>query len=185
MLISQGSLAPGYGFAKLGNEITKMQNHVIYKKKQITWFSLKTKCCRVRMSLQTNLAAKTTWSESLICRTIILWHISSLESKIQLAMLLPKAHEANPTELFQAVVKQNVWKWQPSGRRAEKYGPATIRGAHATSEVLGRLRVITTAFRGRYEARITGYHLQNSKKGFKTTKVIIIITMILKLHKLT
>ena len=170
------------------NLVTKSQ------KCKITWFIRKNKShgfnwkrsvvvleCR----LQTNLAAKTTWSESLICRTIILWHISSLESKIQLAMLLPKAHEANPTELFQAVVKQNVWKWQPSGRRAEKYGPATIRGAHATFEVLGRLRVITTAFRGRYEARITGYHFQNSKKGFKTTKVIIIITMILKLRKLT
>ena len=53
-----------------------------------------------------------------------------------------------------------------------------------TSEVLGRLRVITIAFRGRYEARITGYHVQNSKKGFKTTKVIVIITIILKLRKI-
>ena len=48
MLISQGRLA--YAFAKLSNEITEMQNHVIYRKKQITWFSLKTKCRRVRMS---------------------------------------------------------------------------------------------------------------------------------------
>ena len=52
-------------------------------------------------------------------------------------MLPPKAHEANPTEVFQAVVQQNVRKWQAFGRRAEKYGPATIREAQiAVSEVL-------------------------------------------------
>ena len=52
-------------------------------------------------------------------------------------MLPPKGHEANPTEVFQAVVQQNVRKWQALGRRAEKYGPATIREAQiAVSEVL-------------------------------------------------
>ena len=55
-------------------------------------------------------------------------------------MLPPKGHEANPSEVFQAVVQQNVRKWQAFGRRAEKYGPATIREAQiAVSEVLNRL----------------------------------------------
>ena len=53
-------------------------------------------------------------------------------------MLPLKGHEANPTELFQAVVQQNVRELQPFGRIAEKYGPATIRDAQiAVSEVLG------------------------------------------------
>ena len=55
-------------------------------------------------------------------------------------MLPPKGHEANPTELFQAVAQQKVRELQALGRRAEKYGPATIRKAQiAVSEVLGRL----------------------------------------------
>ena len=60
-------------------------------------------------------------------------------------MLPPKGHEANPTELFQAVVQQNVRELQALiGRRAEKYGPATIREAQiAVSEVLGRLHFNT------------------------------------------
>ena len=41
-------------------------------------------------------------------------------------MLPPKAHDANPTEVFQAVVQKKMGKWQALGRRAEKYGPATI-----------------------------------------------------------
>ena len=44
-------------------------------------------------------------------------------------MLPAKGHEANPTELFQADVQQNVRERQTLGRRAEKYGPATIREA--------------------------------------------------------
>ena len=56
-------------------------------------------------------------------------------------MLPPKDHEVNPTELFQAVVQQNVRKWQALGRRAEKYGPATIQEAQiAVFEVPGQLR---------------------------------------------
>ena len=55
-------------------------------------------------------------------------------------MLPPKNHEANATELFQAVVQQNVRKWRALGKKAEKYGPATIREAQiAVFEVLGRL----------------------------------------------
>ena len=56
-------------------------------------------------------------------------------------MLPPKDHEVNPTELFLAVVQQNVRKWQALGRRAEKYGPATIQEAQiAVFEVPGQLR---------------------------------------------
>ena len=44
-------------------------------------------------------------------------------------MVLPKGHEPNLTELFQAIVQQNLRKWQALGRRAEKYSPATIREA--------------------------------------------------------
>ena len=63
-------------------------------------------------------------------------------------MLPSKGHEANPTELFQAVVQQNVRKWQAPGKRAEKYGVATIREAQtAVCEVLGRLLFNTAAFR--------------------------------------
>ena len=78
-------------------------------------------------------------------------------------MLPPKGHEANPTEVFQAVVQQNVRKWQALGRRAEKYSPATIREAQiAVSEVLDRLHFNTAAFCGWYEARATGRHLQKT-----------------------
>ena len=56
-------------------------------------------------------------------------------------MLPSKGHEANPTDLFQALMQQNVRKWQAPGRRAEKYVPTTIRKAQIElSEVLGRLR---------------------------------------------
>ena len=62
-------------------------------------------------------------------------------------MLPSKAHEADPTEVFQAVVQQNVRKWQALGRRTEKYGPATIQEAHiAVSEDLSRLHFNTAVF---------------------------------------
>ena len=80
--------------------------------------------------LQINRAAKITWSESWKCSSVILWYISSFkDSSCNGGNLPPKGHEANPTEVFQAVVQQNVSKWQALGRRAEKYGPATIREA--------------------------------------------------------
>ena len=61
--------------------------------------------------------------------------------------------------VFQAVVQQNVRKWQAPGRRAEQYGVATIREAEtAVCEVLGRLLFKTAAFRGWYEATATGRH---------------------------
>ena len=64
-------------------------------------------------------------------------------------MLPPKDHKANPTDLFQAVVQQNMRKWQALGRRAKKYGPATIREAQiAVFEVLARLHFNTAAFCG-------------------------------------
>ena len=81
-------------------------------------------------------------------------------------MLPPKAHKANPTEVFKLLC---VRKWQALGRRAEKYGPATIREAQiAESEVLGRLHFNTAAFCGWYEAQATGRHLQ---KRWKTDLV--------------
>ena len=44
---------------------------------------------------------------------------------------------------------QSETKWQTPGRRAKKYGPATISDVQiAVSEVLGRLRFNTAAFRG-------------------------------------
>ena len=59
-------------------------------------------------------------------------------------MLPSKGHEANPTDLFQALMQQNVRKWQAPGRRAEKYVPTTIRKAQIElSEVLDRLRFNT------------------------------------------
>ena len=80
-------------------------------------------------------------------------------------MLPPKAHEANLTAVFQAVVQQNVRKWQALGRRAEKYGLATIREAQiALSEVLNRLHFNTAVFCDWYETRATGRHLQKRWK---------------------
>ena len=80
-------------------------------------------------------------------------------------MFSPKGHEENPTELFQAVMQQNVRERQSLGRRAEKYGPPTIREAQlAVSEVLGRLHFNTAAFCGWYEARATGHRLQRRWK---------------------
>ena len=84
-------------------------------------------------------------------------------------MLPPKAPEANPTEVFQAVVQQSVRKWQALGRRAKKYGPATIREAQiAVSDVLSRLHFNTAVFCDWYEARAAGRHLQ---KRWKTDLV--------------
>ena len=59
-------------------------------------------------------------------------------------MLHSKGHEANPTDLFQALMQQNVRKWQAPGRKAKKYSPTTIREAQIElSEVFGRLRFNT------------------------------------------
>ena len=88
-------------------------------------------------------------------------------------MLPPKAHEANPTEVFQAVVQQNVRKWQALGRRAEKYGPATIREAQiAVSEVLNRLDVNTAVFNDWYEARRLSWlnHIFFEELAFRQTR---------------
>ena len=80
-------------------------------------------------------------------------------------MLPTKAHEANPTEVSQAVVQQSMRKWQALGRRAEKYGPATIWEAQiAVSEVLSRLHFNIAEFCDWYEARATGRHLQKRRK---------------------
>ena len=74
-------------------------------------------------------------------------------------------------QLFQAVVQQNVIELQALGRRAEKYGPATIREAQiAVFEVLGRLRFNTATFCDWYEARATGRHLQNRWKTHRVAR---------------
>ena len=71
------------------------------------------------------------------------------ESKIQLVMLPLKGHEANPTELFQAVMQEDVKRWRAPGRPTREYGPMNFREAQkAVSDVLGRLRFNTAAFRG-------------------------------------
>ena len=64
-------------------------------------------------------------------------------------MLPLKGHEANPHSCFKpSWATQRETKWQAHGRRAKKYGPATIREAQiAVSEVLGRLH-FNTAQRG-------------------------------------
>ena len=54
-------------------------------------------------------------------------------------MLPPKGNEANPRRVVSSCcATQHETKWQAPGRRAKKYGPATIREAQiAVSEVLG------------------------------------------------
>ena len=52
-------------------------------------------------------------------------------------MLPSKGHEANQTELFQAVM-QGVRKWQPPGRRAQGMIKKTFRDAQiAVSKAVG------------------------------------------------
>ena len=65
------------------------------------------------------------------CNPLI--HQQFIESKIQIVM-------AECSHL-------HVREWQALGRRAEKYGPATMREAQlAVCEVLGRLHFNTAAF---------------------------------------
>ena len=81
-------------------------------------------------------------------------------------MLPPKGHEANPTEFFQAVMQEDVQKWQAPGRPTHEYGQMNFREAQKTiSDVLGRLRFNIAAFRGWYDARASGRHLQNRWKS--------------------
>ena len=62
-------------------------------------------------------------------------------------------------------------KWQALGRRAKKYGPATIREARiAVSEVLGRPHFNAGAFCGWYEARATGRHHQKEMEDRSSGK---------------
>ena len=83
------------------------------------------------------------------CHPLI--HQQFTESKIQVVMAECSHLRATRQiqQLFQAVVQQNVRELQALGRRAEKYGPATIREAQiAVFEVLGRLNFNTAAFCG-------------------------------------
>ena len=71
------------------------------------------------------------------CNPLIHRQFRVKDSSCNGGMPPPNDHETNPTELFQAFVQQDVRKWQALGRRAEKYGPATIQEAQiAVSEVL-------------------------------------------------
>ena len=133
------------------------------------------KYCRViRMSSPNNPC-----SQDNLERVIDMQHCNPLihqqftESKIQVVMAECSHLRATRQiqQLFQAVVQQNVRELQALGRRAEKYGPATIREAQiAVPEVLGRLHFNTAAFCGWYEARATGRHLQ---KRWKTDLVFL------------
>ena len=137
MLITQGGLA-----------LRRTQNRVISKKNKSHVFHWKRSVVVLECCLQINLAAKTTWSKLLTCSTIILWYISSFECQgFKLSYHHRRATiEANPKELFQALMQQNVRKWQAPGRRAEKYGPTTIREAQIKLyEVLGWLHFNTAA----------------------------------------
>ena len=86
------------------------------------------------------------------------------QSKIQVVMLPPKSHEANPTwSCFKALCKpENVIKGELLGEEP-RHGPgANFRGVKlSVSKVLGRLHFNTAAFRGWYKAQPTGRHLQN------------------------
>ena len=98
-------------------------------------------------------------------------HQRFTESKIQVVMLPPKGHEANPTELFQAVMQENVRKWQAPCIRAQKYGPATFREAQiAVSEVLGRLRFNTAVVRSASDRPPSSKQVEDRSSGEKSFK---------------
>ena len=140
------------------NLVTKSQRYAKsrdFYEKQIKYLSLKTKCCR---------AAKTTWSELLTCSTVILWYISS--KNIQVVMLPPKGHEANPTESFQAIILCNrMWGNDKllGEEQRNKVQQLFERPKYQCLKFLVDCALCfnTAAFRGWCEARTTGRHLQN------------------------
>ena len=130
---------------------------------------MKKKCCHVRISSPNKSCSKDNLDRVTYVQqhNYPLIHQQLRESKIQTAihiyMLLLKGHEANPQS---CCATQRETKWRTPERRAKTYGPATIREDHiAVSEVLGRLRFNTAAFRGCWNgAWATGCHLQNRWK---------------------
>ena len=122
---------------------------------------MKKKCCHVRMLSPNKSCRKDNLDRVIYVQqhNYPLINQQLRESKkiqaaihIYMYMLPLKGHEANPQScLNQAAccATQRETKWQAPERKAEKYGPATIREAHiAVSEILGRLCFNTAAFRG-------------------------------------
>lgn len=88
-------------------------------------------------------------------------HQQFRQAKIQVVMLPPKGHEANPSELFQGNIQASVKRWRAPGQAADESGPRDFYEAQkAVSDALDRLRFSCKAFRGWYAARATGCHLR-------------------------
>ena len=121
------------------NLVTKSQRCA----KSCDLYEKQTKYCRViRISSQNNPCGQDNLERVIDMQHFKSFDISAVyrvkDSSCNGEMLPPKGLEANPTKLFQAVVQQNMRELQALGRRAKKYGPATIREAQiAVPEVLG------------------------------------------------
>ena len=88
-------------------------------------------------------------------------HQQFRQAKIQVVMLPPKGHEANPSELFQGNIQASVKRWRAPGQASDESGPRDFYEAQkAVSDALDRLRFSCKAFRGWYAARTTGCHLR-------------------------
>ena len=133
---------------------------------------MKKKCCHVRM-----LSPNKSCSKDNLYRVIDVQQYNPLihqqlrESKIQAVTHIIICYHRRATRQIHRVLSsccatQRETKWQAPGRRAKKYGPATIREAQiAVSEVFGRLGFNTAAFRDCWNgARATGCHLQHRWK---------------------
>ena len=128
---------------------------------------MKKKCCHVRMLSPNKFRSKDNLNGVIdVQQYNPLIHQQLRESKIQTVIRIfatTKGPRGKSTEMFQAVVQHNVRLngCKAHGRRARKYGPATISEAQiAVSEVLGWLLFNTAAFRGCWNGGpATGRHL--------------------------
>ena len=126
---------------------------------------MKKKCCHVRMLCPNKSCSKDNLDQVIDMQQYNpLIHQQLRESKIQ-AVIRICYHQRATRQIHRDVsscrATQRETKWQAHGRRARKYGPATISDAQITvSEVLGWLLFNTAAFRGCWNgAPATGRHL--------------------------
>ena len=132
---------------------------------------MKKKCCHVRMLSPNKSCSKDNLDGVIdVQQYNPLIHQQLREPKIQAVIHIICYHWRAMRQIHRDVssccATQHETKWQARGRRAKKYGPATIREAQiAVSEVLGWLCFNTAAFHCCWNrVWATGCHLQNRWK---------------------